>query len=66
MDKIKANKKAILTLLSAVFGVGSFVVNILASKDETEEIAQRAAAIVEERQSEKKPEQGAKGIQLKC
>lgn len=51
MSKIKVDKKAVLTVLSAVFGVGGFVVNILASKDETEEIAQRAAEILEEKQS---------------
>ena len=51
MKKVNANKKAVLTVLSAVFGVGSFVVNILTSKDETEEIAQRAAEILEEKKS---------------
>ena len=50
MSKIKVNKKAILTVLSAVFGVGGFVVNILSSKDETEEIAQRAAEIIQEKE----------------
>ena len=50
MSKIKVNKKAILTALSAVFGVGGFVVNILSSKDETEEIAQRAAEIIQEKE----------------
>lgn len=51
MNKIKVNKRAVLTALSAVFGAGGFIVNILASKDETEEIAQRAAEIIEEKKS---------------
>ena len=51
MKKVNVNKKAVLTVLSAVFGVGSFVVNILTSKDEKEEIAQRAAEILEEKKS---------------
>lgn len=51
MSKIKVNKKAILTTLSAVFGVGGFVVSILSNKDEKEEIAQRAAEILEEKKS---------------
>lgn len=51
MSKIKVSKKAVLTVLSAVFGMGSFIVNVLSSKDETEEIAQRAAEILEEKQS---------------
>ena len=49
MSKIKVNKRAVLTVLSAVFGAGGFIVSILASKDETEEIAQRAAEIIEEK-----------------
>lgn len=48
---MKINKKAVLTVLSAVFGAGGFIVNVLATKDETEEIAQRAAEIVEEKRS---------------
>ena len=51
MKKVNVNKKAILTTLSAVFGVGSFVVSILSNKDEKEEIAQRAAEILEEKKS---------------
>ena len=47
--KKKLNKKVILTGLSAVAGIMGFVVNILATKDEQEEIAQRAADILEER-----------------
>lgn len=50
MNKIKVDKKTILTVASAVLGAGSFLVNILMCKDETEEIAQRAAEIVEEKQ----------------
>lgn len=51
MSKLKLNKKAVLTGLSAIFGAGGFIVSILASKDETEEIAQRAAEILEEKKS---------------
>ena len=51
MRKIKVSKQAVLTVLSAAFGMGSFVVNVLSSKDETEQIAQRAAEILEEKQS---------------
>ena len=50
MNKIKVDKKTILTVASAVLGAGSFLVNVLMSKDETEEIAQRAVEIVEEKQ----------------
>nr|WP_296955049.1 hypothetical protein [uncultured Mediterraneibacter sp.] len=49
--KIKLNRKTALTIASAFFGMGSFVVGVLSSKDETEEIAQRAAEILEEKQS---------------
>lgn len=49
MSKLKLNRKTILTALSAVFGAGGFIVSILTSKDETEEIAQRAAEIIEEK-----------------
>ncbi len=51
MNKIKVNKRAVLTALSAVFGVGGFIVDILSHKDDTEEIAQRAAEILEEKKS---------------
>lgn len=51
MKKIKVNKRAVLTVLSAVFGAGGFIVNILTYKDETEEIAQRAVEIIEEKKS---------------
>lgn len=61
MNKIKVDKKTILTVASAVLGAGSFLVNILMSKDETEEIAQRAAEIVEEKQKSSE-EQEMRGI----
>lgn len=48
---IKINKRAVLTVLSAVCGAGGFIVNVLASKDEEEEIAKRAAEIIESKQS---------------
>ena len=43
---MKINKKALLTVVSAVCGAGS----ILLAKDQNEEVAQRAADILEERQ----------------
>ena len=49
MNKIKVNKRAVLTALSAVFGVGGFIVEVLTHKDDTEEIAQRAAEINEKK-----------------
>lgn len=48
---MKINKKALLTVVSAVCGAGSFVVSILLAKDQNEEVAQRAADILEERQN---------------
>lgn len=47
---MKISRKAILTVASAIFGAGGFIVNVLSMKDETEEIAQRAAEIIEEKQ----------------
>lgn len=50
----KFGRKELLTTLSAIFGVGGFVVNILMNKDETEEIAKRAAELVAEKSEETK------------
>ena len=47
--KKKLNKKAVLTGVGALASIVGFVVNILTTKDEQEEIAQRAADILEER-----------------
>lgn len=44
----KINKSVILTGASALFGVGSLVVNILSKKDEQTKIAEEAAKIVME------------------
>lgn len=44
--KINVDKKAVLTGLSAVFGIGAFVVNTLSKNDEIEEAAKRAAEIL--------------------
>lgn len=54
MDKIKLDKKAVLTGLSALFGAGAFIVNVLSKNDETNEAAQKAAKIVMDQMSEKK------------
>ena len=51
MKKINVDKKVVLTALSAIFGAGGFIIDILSHKDDTEEIAQRAAEILEEKQS---------------
>lgn len=51
MKKIKVDKRVVLTALSAIFGTGGFIIDILSHKDDTEEIAQRAAEILEEKQS---------------
>lgn len=47
--KIKVDKKAVLTGLSAAFGVGAFVVNVLTKKDEMNETAEKAAKIAMEK-----------------
>lgn len=49
MMKIKVDKRVVLTALSAIFGAGGFIIDILSHKDDTEEIAQRAAEIIEEK-----------------
>lgn len=54
--KMKINKKTLLTVASAVCGAGSFVVSVLLSKDQNEEVAQRAADILEERQKDSSEE----------
>lgn len=50
---MKINKTLMLTGASALLGVGSFVVNVLTKKDETKVIAEEAAKIVMEKQSNK-------------
>lgn len=52
--KVNVDKKAVLTGLSALFGAGAFVVNILSKKDEQNETAEKAAKIVMDKMSEKK------------
>lgn len=47
--KIKFDKATVLTIVSAVCGVGGFIANALSSKDEEERIAQRAAEILQEK-----------------
>lgn len=46
---MKIDRRVLLTVVSAVCGAGSFVVSVLLSKDQNEEVAQRAADILEER-----------------
>ena len=48
---IKFDKNVALTAASALLGIGSFVVDILNKKDETAKIAEQAAKIVMEKQS---------------
>lgn len=38
MNKIKVDKKTILTVASAVLGAGSFLVNVLMSKDKQKKL----------------------------
>lgn len=47
---MKIDRRVLLTAASAVCGAGSFVVSVLLSRDQNEEVAQRAADILEERQ----------------
>lgn len=56
MKKIKFDKTAILTIVSAVCGVGGFIANALSSKDEEERIAQRAAEILQEKSTKEEGE----------
>ena len=65
MKKIKFDKAAVLTIVSAVCGVGGFIANALSSKDEEERIAQRAAEILQE-QSTKEGESYLRALFLIC
>ena len=56
MKKIKFDKAAILTIISAACGVGGFIANALSSKDEEERIAQRAAEILQEKSTKEEEE----------
>ena len=47
---MKIDRRVLLTVASAVCGAGSFVVSVLLSRDQNEEVAQRAADILEDRQ----------------
>lgn len=49
--KIKVDKKAVLSGLSALFGVGAFFVNMATKKNEMDETAAKAAKIVMENMS---------------
>lgn len=53
MKKINISKRTVLAVLSGVFGVGGFIIDLLSMKDDSEEIAQRAAEIVEEKRAAK-------------
>lgn len=44
--KINVDKKAVLTLVSGVFAIGSAVVGLISKKQETNEAAEKAAKIV--------------------
>lgn len=56
MKKINVDKRTVLAILSGVFGVGGFIVDLLSTRDDSEEIAQRAAEIVEEKSAAKSAE----------
>lgn len=49
---IKLSKEAVLTGVSALLTAGTFVVSMVSKKDETAKIAEEAAKIVMEKQSE--------------
>lgn len=51
--KVNVDKKAVLTGLSALFGAGAFVVDVLTKKDEAKETAEQAAKIVMDNLSKK-------------
>lgn len=44
--RINVDKKAVLTLVSGVFAIGSAVVGLISKKQETNEAAEKAAKIV--------------------
>ena len=46
MGKFKVDNKLALTALSALFGAGAFVVDVLSKKSEQTEVAEKAAKIV--------------------
>ena len=48
---MKIDKRTALTAIPAICGAGGFIANLLMSKDENEEIAKRAAEILEEKQN---------------
>lgn len=52
MNKL-VDKKTMLTLASAVFGIGSVLVGLVSKKDETNEAAEKAAKIVMDNLSKK-------------
>jgi hypothetical protein len=53
MKKINVDKKAVLTGLSAIFGAGAFIVNLLSKNDEINDAAEKAAEIVMDNLSKK-------------
>lgn len=54
IKNIKIDKKAVLTGLSALFGIGAFVVNVLSKNDEINAAAEKAAQIIMENQTTEK------------
>lgn len=52
--KINVDKKALLTVASGVFGIGSVVVGLLSKNNEKDEIAEKAAEIAMKKMSENK------------
>lgn len=51
MGKFNIGKNAILTGLSALFGVGAFLVNVATKKNEMDQTAEKAAKIVMDKMS---------------
>lgn len=51
---IKVDKKMVMTGLSALFTVGSFVLNTIAKKDEVNEAAKKAAELLMDQQLKNK------------
>jgi hypothetical protein len=54
MSKFKVDNKLALTALSALFGAGAFVVDVLSKKSEQNEVAEKAAKIVMKNMSKNK------------
>ena len=45
---MKVDKKVVLTGLSAIFGAGAFIIDVISQKNDTKDAAEEAAKIVME------------------